>query len=143
MIEDYGKWQMITNLENNRLAKKGIMILLFTLAFLPRAIYPVSRPMQWYERAVYFGDAILRGDWARTYLRYHPGVPTMWISGLGLKIYGWIGDLTSQALLGIEPSQPGVLRQAVNSGVIPLAFAISLCIVLAYSLMTRLVGKKI
>lgn len=134
---------MKTNIENNRLAKKGILILIFTLAFLPRAIYPVSRPIQWYERAIDFGDAILRGDWARTYLRYHPGVPTMWISGLGLKIYSWIGDFSSQELLSIEPTQPGVLRQAVSSGVIPLAFVISLCIVLAYSLMNRLIGKKI
>jgi hypothetical protein len=97
--------------------------------------------MQWYSRAVRFGDAVLSRDWASTYQRYHPGVTTMWLSGVGLKAYAARHDLTSDQLLGFEPTKPGVLDGAVTAGVVPLAVAISLCIVLAAYLTTRIAGR--
>lgn len=121
----------------------GILLILFLLAFLPRAIYPVSRPLQWYSRAVRFGDALLERDWEETYQRYHPGVPTMWISGIGLKIFAVKNDLNSKQLLGFVPTQPGVLNDATTAGVIPLALVISACIALNVWLLSRLAGKKI
>ena len=47
------------------------------VAFLPRAITPVSRTMLWYQRVVHFGDALLSQDWEATYRSYHPGVTAM------------------------------------------------------------------
>jgi hypothetical protein len=131
------------NVWNSRwLQRWAIPILIFILAYLPRAIYPVSWPMQWYNRAVSFGDALLARDWAGTYQRYHPGVTTMWLSGIGLKLLGWQQGLSSEQLLGLAPAKPGTLNDGVTAGVIPLAFAIALCIALTYPLLSRIVGRK-
>jgi len=124
------------------LQRWAMPILVFVLALLPRAIYPVSRPMQWYSRAIRFGDAVLARDWAETYQRYHPGVTTMWLSGIGLKLLGWQRGLSSGQLLGLAPAQPGTLTDGVTAGVIPLAFVIALCIALTYPLLSRIVGRK-
>ncbi len=121
----------------------GLLVLIFLLAFLPRAIYPVSWPMQWYDRSIHFGDALLAKDWAGTFQRGHPGVTTMWLSGIGLKLFGWQQGLSSEQLLGISPAKPGVTNDAITAGVIPLALVIALCIVLVYFLMTNIAGKKI
>jgi hypothetical protein len=121
----------------------AVAVLIFLLAFLPRAMYPVSWPMQWYSRAVRFGDALLAQDWAETYQRYHPGVITMWLSGIGLKLFAWQQGLSSDQLLGIAPTKPGTLNDAVAAGVVPLAFVIALCIALTYPLLLRIVGRKV
>jgi len=129
-------------LRSGRFQRWSILVFIFLLAFLPRAIYPVSRPLQWYNRAIRFGNALLAGDWTETYQRYHPGVATMWLSGIGLKLFGWGQELSSEQLLGSEPTQPGVLNDAVTAGVLPLALVTSLCIAWSYILITRLAGKK-
>ena len=134
----------VRNLWQSRwLQRWGIPILIFALAFLPRAIYPVSRPMQWYSRAVRFGDALLAQDWAGTYQRYHPGVATMWLSGIGMKLFAWREGLSSDQVLGIAPTQPGTLTAAVAAGVIPLAFVIAFCIALSYVLIGRTAGRRV
>ncbi len=62
----------------------------------------VSRPLQWHERAVCFSDALLARDWIGTYQSDHPGVTTMWLSGIGLKQFAWRHGLTPEQLLGGE-----------------------------------------
>lgn len=121
----------------------GIYILLFLLAFLPRAIHPISWPMQWYERSIHFSDAVLKGDWAGTFQRHHPGVTTCWLSGFGLQVFARLRGLTSSQLLGTEPTPPGVIAQAMTAGVLPLAFTIALCIALSYLLIRRLTGPRV
>ena len=117
--------------------------LVFLLAFVPRALYPVSRPLQWYSRAVRFGDALLARDWAGTYQRYHPGVTTMWLSGAGLKLFAWQRALSSDQVVGLAPSKPGTMNDAIVAGVIPLAFVVALCIALSTVLIRRLVDRKV
>ncbi len=99
--------------------------------------------MHWYSRAVRFGDAVLAGDWAGAYQRYHPGVPTMWFAGIGLKVFAALRDLSSEQLLDTVPVKPGVVAEAVEAGVLPLALAIALCIALSYILLGRLVGRRV
>ena len=72
-------------------------ILLFLLAFLPRAIQPVSRPLVWYLRSAHFIEAVLTGNWADTVYSEHPGVALMWPAGIGLKIYWTISGITPAA----------------------------------------------
>jgi hypothetical protein len=119
------------------------LIIVFLLALLPRVIYPVSRPMQWYIRAVSFWDALLEGDLGGTYQQYHPGVTTMWIAGLGLRIYaaihGWPGD----KLVYVPEEATGLNHYPVEAGVAALGIAIALGIGLAYVLMTRLLGWQV
>ncbi|MGD8243681.1 MAG: hypothetical protein PVI63_00620, partial [Anaerolineae bacterium] len=67
--------------------ERWALVFLFLLAFLPRAIVPVSRPLQWYFRSARFLQAVLGGDWAGTLFSEHPGVTVMWLSGAAL--WGW------------------------------------------------------
>ena len=117
--------------------------LVFLVALLPRVIYPVSRPMQWYSRAIRFGDALLAQNWAETYQRYHPGVTVMWLSGMGLKLFAWWRGLSSDHLLGAAPTRPGTMDDAITAAVVPLAFVCALCIALAYTLLSRIVRRKV
>jgi hypothetical protein len=118
-------------------------VLVFLLALLPRVVYPVSRPLQWHERSVLFWDALLEGDLGGTYQQYHPGVTTMWIAGLGLRVYAaahnWLGDES------LNPSRvsPNVGPYPVEAGVAALGVAISLCICVAYVLLARQVSWEV
>lgn len=120
----------------------AIPVALFALAFLPRMIYPVSWPMQWYTRAIEFGDAVLAGEWSHTFQRYHPGVTTMWLSGVGLRLFSWRHGLSSEEMMGTAPTKPGLIDSAVSAGVLPVALFISVSIVLAYLVLRRTVGRR-
>jgi hypothetical protein len=119
-----------------------IPALMFVLAFLPRAVYPVSRGWLWYLRSIRFWDALLAGDWARTYQRYHPGVTTMWVSGLALKLFAWGRGLTSDQLLGVTPATIGTFDAAVAMGVLSLAFVVALCVAWGYVLIRRITDAR-
>jgi hypothetical protein len=114
------------------------LVFVFLLALPPRLLYPVSRPMQWYDRSVHFWDALLSGDWAGTYQQYHPGVMVMWLGGLGLRIYaaanGWSGDDLANPPLTPE----GIAHYPIDAGVAVLALVIAACIGLMYVLLARL-----
>jgi hypothetical protein len=120
----------------------GIPILVFALAFLPRAIYPVTRAWLWYMRSIRFSDAVLTKTWTETYQQYHPGVTTMWLSGIGLKLFAWQRGLTSEQLLGVSPAKPGSCDAAVTAGVLPLAFVIAVCIVWIYVLLEYITDQR-
>jgi len=116
---------------------------LFLLAFLPRALYPVSRPLQWYMRSGAFWDAVLQGDWAGTLLSEHPGVTVMWLSGGAL--WGWHA---LQSALGL-PSPPPLETEGyafvdrVAVGVIPLALIVAAGVVWGWHLLHRLFGDRV
>lgn len=116
---------------------------LFLLAFLPRAIYPVSRPLQWYFRSAQFFQAVLEGDWASTLVSEHPGVTVMWLSGSAL--WGWYG---LQSLLGLNPPPPlktegYAFADRVAVGVVPLALAVALGMVWGWHLLRRLFDQRV
>lgn len=137
--------EIVVWLQNTRwLHRWGIPLSIFLAAFLLRAIYPVSRPLVWSDRAFHFARAILEQDWATTYQQYHPGVSLMWLTGIGLQIFSRAqGGLTPDQMLGVEPTRPGTLTDSVVAGVIPLALAIAFCIALTYPLLSRLAGRAI
>jgi hypothetical protein len=118
-------------------------VLIFLLAFLPRAIRPVSRAMLWYVRSIRFSGFVLSGDLAATNIRHHPGVTVMWLSGFALQLFARLRGLTPRHLRGFEPTQTGVIDDAVTAGVLPLALVIALCIALSYSLIRQLAGRRV
>ena len=72
--------------------------LLCLLALVPRLLPPnlaLWDESLWLGRATNFMDALAAGDWAATAQSYHPGVMTMWLGGLGIRL--------AQAL-GLTPS---------------------------------------
>lgn len=58
----------------------------------------IDEVMFWLQRSEQFWSALMRGDWAATAISTHPGVTTMWLGGLGLRLQhiafdlGWTGD---------------------------------------------------
>ena len=116
---------------------------LFWVAFLPRAIYPVSLDPTWFQRSIGFLNAILHLDWAGTYFAPHPGVIVMWLSGLAEGLYYWLQLVVLGSpkwpLDAIEP----MTFDRVIVGVLPLALIIALCIVMIFHLLSTLLGKKI
>ncbi|MBN1977783.1 MAG: glycosyltransferase family 39 protein [Anaerolineae bacterium] len=119
------------------------LVLLFLLAFVPRVVYPVSRPLQWYFRSAQFFQAVLRGDLAGTLFSEHPGVTVMWLSGAAL--WGWYG---LQSLLGLNPPTPletegYAFFDRVTVAVVPLALVVALGIVWGWYLLRRLFGQRV
>ncbi len=126
-----------------RSIERWALVALFLIAFLPRAVYPVSRPLQWYFRSAQFFQAVMEGNWAGTLFSEHPGVTVMWVSGAAL--WGWYG---LQSLLGMHPPTPletegYAFADRVAVGVLPLALLISLGIVWGWFLLRRLFGARV
>ena len=118
-------------------------VLLFLIAFLPRAIHPVSRPLVWYLRSAHFIDAVLAGDWANTVYSEHPGVGLMWPVGVGLKLYWTLSGISPAAYTVPPDFEPihfygPVPVSEIAAGLAPLALLISLGIVGAYGMLRRL-----
>jgi hypothetical protein len=119
------------------------LIVVFLLALLPRLFYPSSRYMLWYDRSVHFWDALLAGNFRDTYQQYHPGVTTMWIAGLGLRLYseaqGWSSDVLLQPPSGMSGPQGG----PAQAGTAALSVSIAACIVLAYVFLAHVTGWSV
>jgi 4-amino-4-deoxy-L-arabinose transferase-like glycosyltransferase len=118
---------------------------LFVIAFLPRAIQPVSRPLVWYLRSAHFIDAVLAGDWGNTVYSEHPGVALMWPAAVGLKLYWALSGITPAAESVPPDFEPTHFFDPVDvaeiaAALLPLALLISLSIVGAYFLLRRLFG---
>jgi len=134
----------MTTTEKRRLRyRRWALLALFLLAFLPRVVYPVSRPLQWYTRSARFFQAIMERDWAGTLFSEHPGVTVMWLSGAAL--WGWYG---LQSLLGLDPPKPlqtegYAFADRVAVGVFPLALVVSLGILWGWYLLRRLFGRRV
>jgi hypothetical protein len=106
--------------------------ILFLLAFLPRAIYPVARSTVWYFRTEEFMEAVSKRDWAATMLAPHPGVTTMWLAGIARQLGQAFTDFDGQ-----------MLSRQMAVELLPLALVISLAIVLAYFLLRRIFDRHV
>jgi len=127
---------------------RGLFVtILFLVAFVPRVVQPVSRPLVWYLRSAYFLEDILTGSLADAVYSEHPGVPFMWMAGIGLKVY-W-------ALSGIRPAAESVPPDfepihffgpvpvnEIAAALVPVAVFIALAILGAYLLLRRLFGAR-
>jgi hypothetical protein len=138
-------FENLKRLWSSRIFRIWVLIfLIFLLAFILRIIYPVSRPLVWSDRAFHFIDAVSEQNWAGTYKRYHPGVSIMWLVGIPLRLFSNAnGGLTADQFLGVAPTRPGTLVDALQASVILVAFVISLCIALTYPLLRKLANHRI
>ena len=133
----------MNRMDRQRRLERCTLMCLLLLAFLPRALYPVSRPLQWYFRSSEFIKAVANGNWQGTLFSPHPGVTVMWLSGGAL--WGWY---RIQSLLGLNPPTPLEIEGyafagRVNVGVLPLALITALGIIWAWHLLRRLFGKRV
>jgi Dolichyl-phosphate-mannose-protein mannosyltransferase len=109
-----------------------IPFLIFLLALIPRIIdlgtgVTIDEKL-WIGRALLFIHAISQGDFIHTYLAIHPGVTTMWLSGLFMATF----------------SRPGMdFPQVLSIARFPIALFTSLGILLMYFLLKDLFHEKI
>jgi len=140
--------------------ERWALVGLFLLAFIPRAVYPVSRPLQWYFRSAQFFQAVLRGDLAGTLFSEHPGVTVMWLSGAAL--WGWYGcrAVLLTACRTVLPTAIGrianptyyppapletegyAFADRVAVGILPLALLVALGILWGRHLLCRLFDRR-
>lgn len=118
-------------------------VLLFLVAFLPRAIQPVSRPLVWYLRSAHFIEDVLSGNWGDTVYSEHPGVTLMWPAGIGLKLFWVFSDVKPAAHLVPPDLEPihffgPVSPTEISAALIPLALLIALGVVAAYLMLREL-----
>jgi len=117
----------------SQVARVAFPFLLFILAFIPRAIHPVTTYDLWHTRGRNFIEALLSQDFDATLQAPHPGVITMWLSGLtqwiGPSIIGEFGNYSVNRQMAVE--------------LIPIALVISLTIVLAYFLMADIFDRRV
>jgi hypothetical protein len=118
------------------------MIFVFILALVPRVCYPVARFMEWYPRSVRFWEALAQGNLGHTYQRYHPGVTTMWIAGLGQRVYALTRGWSTQELLDPPDGPLGPQSPPARAAVAALSIVVSGCIVLICVLLHRLIGQR-
>jgi len=111
---------------------------LFMVAFCPRFIYPVSRPAQWYVRSVRFIYDLTHGNWGSMIYSEHPGVTTMWLSGIALRLAGVTPEEGPDGVV-IDPANLTARETAI--GVFPLALAIAGLILLIYGLLEHLFDR--
>jgi hypothetical protein len=128
--------------------RRAFPAVLFLVAFLPRIIQPVSRPLVWYLRSAHFIDAVLAGDWGNTVYSEHPGVTLMWPVAVGLKLYWALSGITPAAESVPPDFEPikffgPVPVVEIAAALLPLALLISLGIVGAYFLLHRLFSGKV
>jgi len=122
---------------------RAFPILLFLLAFVPRAIQPVSRPLVWYLRSAHFIEAVLAGDFANTIYSEHPGVGLMWPAGIALKLYWSISGIIPAAHTVPPDFEPvsfsgPVPPSELTAALFPLALLMGLGVVAGYALLRRL-----
>lgn len=68
-----------------------IPLILFLIAFLPRVVSlsttTTADQQLWITRSLQFFNATAQLDWANTFQTAHPGVTTMWLSGISLGLF--------------------------------------------------------
>ncbi len=109
-----------------------IPLLIFLIAFIPRIIDLGTGltidERNWLVRGPRFIHWVSEGNFIQTYVSYHPGVTTNWLSGLFQEFF----------------SQPGMdFSQTLSIARFPVALITSLGILLMYFLLKGLFHEKI
>ena len=121
------------------------LLVVFLMAFLPRALTPISRPLQWHFRSIKFIEAVLEKRWSDTLFVEHPGVSTMWVAGIAQHA---VHQVQKRIMPEQHPLYPGevegrVFVTEVAIGVGALAAFIACLIVLSWYPLKRLFGKHV
>jgi len=105
---------------------------------------------KWLSRGVLFWRGLLAGNLADTYQSPHPGVPNMWLSGLGMLINCWMSQIFPDLFGAHQPNELGACTEtlpfAVGLYILPRllqAIATSACMAAFYLLTRKLLGGAI
>lgn len=116
-------------------------LFIFLLAFFPRVYMPTTRFMQWHSRAYFFWEGLRSGDLTETYQQYHPGVTTMWVSGLGTEVYRQANNLTTDQIPSSDLTNPR--DPAAIAGLIAMVVVIAGSIVFVVFLLSKITSWRV
>ena len=116
-------------------------LFIFLLAFFPRVYKPTTRFMQWYNRSSFFWEGLRSGELSETYQQYHPGVTTMWVSGIGTEVYRLLNDLDPDQLPSSDLTNPSV--PAAKAGLIAMGIVIAGSIVFVVFLLSKITSWRV
>ena len=132
----------------------GVLLGVIVMSFILR-LWDIDLPLntdeaKWLSRGDEFLHSLITGNWAETYTSPHPGVSTMWVTGLGMAL----NSLVSQFNPGwIGAEAPTTIGQFFDTRDFPIemyllprflhALITSLCIGGIYLLTHRLFGWAI
>src|SRR3954452_1387165 len=112
---------------------------LFLAALVPRGFQATFMTVDeidaWFPRAHDFLLALARGDFAATNLIGHPGVTTMWLGTAGILVDRYLAPL-------LVPHASGPMLERLLMR-LPVAIVTSACIVAAFPLIRRLLGRRV
>ena len=136
-----------------RVQQNGIAIAIFAIALLLR-VWAIATPLntdeaKWLSRGAEFIHHLFAGNWGDTYTTPHPGVPNMWVIGLGMEFNRQLGNGLGQWLNGGQMPQALLFPDTlfpIHWYILPRviqALISSLCMVGFYKLTGRLFGNTI
>lgn len=118
-----------------------LLFVLFVVSFLTRAYYPISRPSQWMRRAQRYNIAVDTGDWASTYQSRHPGVTTMMVGGLALRIFDSVAGTPAEKIFDwATPPYTNQFGRWMAAGVMGLALVLAGLLVVVVLALRKLGG---
>ncbi len=117
--------------------------LIFLIFFIPR-VFSLGQSMVsdggarfWQPRSRTFRQAVLEGDWEKTYRKYHPGVTVMWLSGFSEHLFEKVAEFKLGRNLRNEPRYEPYRQIALK---LPLVFVISAVGALCFYLFSKVVN---
>lgn len=145
-----GPYRIAHRILRSRLAAATVLLL---LAAWPR-LAGLGRFVTWDEpawiyRTLRFWQAVADGRWEDTLVAAHPGIPTVWLGGLGLALDSaplagaWqvVADLEGLGLRLDDDAALKALGPLLAAATWPVALANALLILLCFILADRLVGR--
>ncbi len=125
-------------------------VLLVVVTLLPRLWFLGADILgednySWLYRGQKFVSVLDERDFAGTFIKYHPGVTVMWLSGLGIKVfrtvYGLLNGNYNVCQFGQYPCE--AFSWLYFSAKMPLVAVFTGCVVFSFFLLTKLLNREL
>jgi hypothetical protein len=122
-----------------------LCLAIFLLALLPRLgaldWYTTPDELRWVDRSLRFSTALAQGDFAATIQSGHPGVITMWLGSLGIRLQHALPATQPK----FDPQSAEVARflaQYLDAARLPVIFVVAINLVVLFALLDRLIDRR-
>ncbi|HTP10703.1 MAG TPA: glycosyltransferase family 39 protein, partial [Anaerolineae bacterium] len=122
-----------------------LCLAIFLLALLPRLgaldRYTTPDELRWVDRSIRFSTAFTQGDFAGTVQSGHPGVITMWLGSLGIRLQHPLPTTLPQ----FDPQNAEVVRllaQYLDAARLPVILVVAINLVVLFVLLDRLIDRR-
>ncbi len=133
--------------------ERVLLVLVLSISLFLRLaaldVFTTSDEALWHERSREFSEALATGEWEETYQKGHPGVVTMWLGTIALRLE-WlqqplpVADDWVRRLMHLAAPTPGVGIPPLTLGARRLVALVTwLGIVALFALLRRLFGVRV